>query len=69
MMPAQNLAKMTKTIGDPDYWANYAQNLPPKAKTRGAAAVATEMEIRGEVSVTEEIKAVIEKAVALAGGI
>lgn len=69
IMPAQNFARMTTPIGDPGYWADFLQNLPTKAKTRGAAAVATEMEKRGRKSVTGEIKAVIDKVVALAGGI
>ncbi len=46
-MPAQNLAKLTKQPGDPDYWADYAEHLPGRAKTRAAANVAVEMDARG----------------------
>jgi putative ATP-dependent endonuclease of OLD family len=67
-MPTQNLAKLTKQPGDADYWANYADHLPSKAKTRAAANVAAEMEARGEPGVTAEFRAILEKIVALAGG-
>lgn len=65
LMSPQNLAKVTKQLGDPDYWTDYAQALPSKAKTRGAAAVALEMEKRGSRSVTAEISKVLQKIVAL----
>lgn len=68
LMPAQNLAKVETQAGGADYWAEYAGNLPSKAKTRGGAAVALEMEARGAGSVTAVLKGVIEKAVALAKG-
>lgn len=68
-MSAQNLAKVTKKPGDADYWADYAGKLPDKAKVRGAAAVAVEMENRGNAGVTAEIQAVLNKVVALAGGV
>jgi putative ATP-dependent endonuclease of OLD family len=67
-MPAQNLAKVTRQPEDADYWLDYAKNLPRKAKTRAAAAVAVEMEIRGETGVTAEMRTVLEKVIALAGG-
>ena len=67
-MPAQNLAKLTKQQGDADYWADYAEHLPDRAKTRAAASVAVEMEARGAAAVTAEIRAVLQKIVALAGG-
>jgi putative ATP-dependent endonuclease of OLD family len=68
LMPPQNLLKVTKQRGDPDYWTDYANHLPSKAKTRGAAAVAVEMELRSSKGVTAEIRAVLEKVAALAGG-
>lgn len=67
-MPQQNLQKMTKQRDEEGYWAEYAAQLPKKAKTRGAADVAIEMESRGTTGVTTEIQAVIEKVVVLAGG-
>jgi len=67
-MPAQNLARVTTQSSDPNYWADYADELPDKAKTRGAAAVAVEMERRGSAGVTAEIRAVLERVVTLAGG-
>jgi putative ATP-dependent endonuclease of OLD family len=66
-MPAQNLAKVTKQRGDPDYWADFANHLPGKAKTRAAANVAVEMEARGKDGVTSELRSVLEKVVTLAG--
>ncbi len=68
-MPAQNLARVTKHPNDPNYWGDYADELPDRAKTRGAAAVAVEMESRGSAGVTAEIRAVLNKVVALAGGV
>lgn len=68
LMPAQNLSRVTKGVGDTGYWEEYAALLPSKAKTRGAAAVAMEMEARGPAGVTLEIQAVVNKVVALAGG-
>jgi putative ATP-dependent endonuclease of OLD family len=67
-MPKQKQARLTKTPGDPGYWEEYASCLPSKAKTRGAAAVAVEMESRGVGGVTAELTAVLTKVVALAGG-
>jgi putative ATP-dependent endonuclease of OLD family len=69
LMPAQNLAKVTKKPGDANYWVEYSDNLPGRAKTRGGAAVAAAMEDRGLAGVTNEIRAVLNKAVALAGGV
>ena len=67
-MPTQNLLKVAKTRGDPDYWLDYADNLPGKAKTRAAAAVAVEMENRGDAGVTAEVRAVLDKVITLARG-
>jgi len=67
-MPAQNLERLTKLLGEPDYWADFAGHLPGRAKTRAAATVAVEMESRGTAGVTAELRAVLEKVVALAGG-
>ncbi len=69
LMPTQNLARVTKVIGTPGYWEEFACNLPSKAKTRGAAAVASEMERRGVTGVTAELAAILNKIVALAGGV
>ena len=67
-MPQQNRARIEGTPGDPGYWSSYAQALPRKAKTRAAAAVAAEMEQRGEGGVTAEIGNVLERVVSLARG-
>lgn len=67
-MHVQSLKKVTKLPNDPDYWADYADQLPRKAKTRAAAAVAVEMESRGNAGVTAVIRSVLEKVVNLAGG-
>nr|VFK54877.1 MAG: putative ATP-dependent endonuclease of the OLD family [Candidatus Kentron sp. TUN]VFK60194.1 MAG: putative ATP-dependent endonuclease of the OLD family [Candidatus Kentron sp. TUN] len=67
-MSEQNRKKVTKLPSDPNYWAEYASHLPSRAKTRGAAAVAIEMENRGAAGVTKELVDVLEKVVALAGG-
>lgn len=69
LMPSQNLAKIREKVGDSGYWEEYAANLPSKAKTRGAAAVAMEMERRGASGVTTEIEAVLRKVVSLAGSV
>lgn len=66
-MSAQNLAKMKKAEGDPGYWEEFASHLPSQAKTRGAAAVAAEMERHGAVGVTAELTDILTKAVTLAG--
>jgi hypothetical protein len=66
LMPAQNLKRVSRNLGDPGYWEEYAANLPNKAKTRGAAAVALALEARGAASVTAEIDAVLNKVVSLA---
>ncbi len=68
-MPAQNLARITGKPDDGGYWTEYAAKLPSKSKTRGAAAVAVKMEERGDAGVTAEIRAVLNKAVALAGSV
>jgi len=67
-MPQQNLDKMTKRPDDPGYWDDYADHLPGKAKTRAAADVAVEMESRETDGVTTEIRGILDKIVALAGG-
>ena len=65
-MPQQNLAKISSAPGDPSYWEEYADKLPSRAKTRAAADVAIEMEVRGDAGVTPEIRSVLEKVVSLA---
>jgi putative ATP-dependent endonuclease of OLD family len=67
-MPSQNPQKITRASNDPDYWMEYAANLPKRAKTKGAAEVALEMESRGEAGVTPEIRSALDKVVALARG-
>ena len=67
-MPKQNLSKIKKQPSDPDYWTEYAKNLPGRAKTRAAADVAVEMEQRGVQGVTKEIRDVLDKVISLAGG-
>ena len=67
-MPVQNLAKIQKQPDDPDYWSEYASNLPSRAKTRAAAEVAVELERRGEQGVTLEIRDVVDRVISLAGG-
>ena len=67
-MPLQNLSKIKKHPGDPDYWTEYAENLPGRSKTRAAADVAVEIENRGVKGVTKEICDVLDKVIALAGG-
>ena len=67
-MPNQNLSKIKKQPSDPDYWTEYAKNLPGKAKTHAAADVAVEMENRGAEGVTEEIRNILDKVISLAGG-
>jgi len=67
-MPEQKLGKLTKQLGDPGYWVEYAGQLPNRAKTRAAAEVSVEMESRGAGGVTNEIRAVLDKVVALARG-
>lgn len=68
LMPQQNLAKIQKTLGTAGYWAEYAENLPSRAKTRAAAAVAAEILVRGPSGVTAALKDAVEKVVALAAG-
>lgn len=67
-MPEQNRARLTKQPGEDGYRAEFADLLPNRSKTRAAAEVAVEMETRGAVGVTQEIRGILEKAVALAGG-
>ncbi len=67
-MPQQKRARIEGTPGNPGYWSSYARALPRKAKTRAAAAVAAEMEQRGEGGVTAEIGTVLERVVSLARG-
>lgn len=69
LMPAQNLQRVKKAVSDPGYWEDYASHLPSKAKTRGAASTAAEMERRGIAGVTAEIKAVLTKVISLAGSV
>jgi putative ATP-dependent endonuclease of OLD family len=65
-MPAQNLAKIAVQPGDPTYWTEYASNLPSRAKTKVAAAVAAEMEAIGPNSVSPILKSIVGKVVNLA---
>ena len=67
-MPEQNRARVESKPGEPDYWREYAGNLPTRSKTRAAAAVAIEMEERGAGGVSAEIRAVLDKVVSLARG-
>ena len=67
-MPDQNLKKIKKELDDPDYWKEYAENFPRRAKTHAAADVALEMESRGEKGVTKEILGILDKVILLAGG-
>jgi hypothetical protein len=67
-MPQQNLAKIQRAPGDAGYWAEYADNLPNRAKTRAAAAVAAEILARGKSGVTAALKVAVEKAVEWAAG-
>ena len=67
-MPRQNLAKLEKQPGDANYWEAYAKQLPGKAKTRAAAAVAIEMEKPGARGVTNEIRGVLDRVISLARG-
>ena len=61
------MKKITKQRGDPGYWAEFLENFPKKnTKTRAAANVAVEMETRGCIGVTRELRIVLEKVVALA---
>ena len=67
-MPEQNRAKIESDPGELGYWRKYADNFPPRSKTRAAAAVAIEMEERRAVGVSAEIRAVLDKVVSLARG-
>ena len=67
-MPEQNRARINGAPGEPDYWRRYFNALPGKAKTRAAAAVAAEMEQRGNDGVTAEIRDVLEWVVSLVQG-
>lgn len=66
-MPEQNVVKLTKKLGDGGYWAEYADNLPSKAKTRAAASVAGEMTSRGAEGVTAALGKVLAKVADMAG--
>ena len=66
-MLEQNRAKIKTPPDDPAYWREYAKFLK-KNKTRAAAAVAAEMEERGEAGVSKAMQAVIEEVVSLARG-
>ncbi|HZM00911.1 MAG TPA: DUF2813 domain-containing protein [Planctomycetota bacterium] len=67
-MPDQNRTKLTKAPGEDGYWEEFATILPKRKKTRAAADVAAEMEAKGPGGVTDEIRRILEKVVALAGG-
>ncbi len=66
-MPKQNLDKVTSQPTDPNYWQEYAKQLPGRAKTQAATEVAIEMEARGESGVSQAIRDVVQKVVRLAG--
>ena len=68
LMPEQNLRRVTKALGDPDYWLEYAKHLPSRAKTQAAAEVAVELDNRGAPGVTPEIARVLTKVISLARG-
>src|SRR6185503_8151861 len=61
----ERLATVTAAAGTPQYWEQVAGLLKSKMKTRGAAMVAREMEVRGDSSVSAEVRDAIEKVVAL----
>ena len=65
-MPAQNKARIERMRGAPDYWSEYFDALPKKAKTRAAAEVAAEMERRGDDGVTAEIRGVLNRVLSFA---
>ena len=65
-MPEQKMAGINGVPGEPDYWSKYFDALPGRAKTRAAAAVAAEMEQRGNDGVTAEIRGVLNRVVAFA---
>ena len=66
----KSLTQLDCQQGDPDFWPEYAKLVSKTrgAKTRAAAEVAVDMEARGADGVSDEIRAILEKAVALAGG-
>ena len=64
-MPGQNRARMETSPGDPGYAREYSRRLG-RYKTRAAAAVAAEMESRGNSGVTTEIRDVLNRVVSLA---
>jgi putative ATP-dependent endonuclease of OLD family len=65
-MPEQNLRKVTKRHGESGYTTEFLNNFPKKnAKTRAAANVASEMESRGRLGVSSELRSVLEKVFAL----
>lgn len=66
-MPEQKRTLLTKPPGDDGYWADFADQLPSRSKTRAAADVAAAVEAMGSANVTAEIRAILEKVVALAG--
>ncbi len=67
-MPEQKRALLTKHPGDDGYWADFADQLPKRRKTRAAADVAAAMEAKGKEGVTDELRGILEKVVALARG-
>lgn len=67
-MPEQNRDQLTKQRGDDGYWAEFADRLPGRRKTRAAADVAARMEAKGEAGVTDVLRGILEKVVAQAGG-
>jgi hypothetical protein len=68
-MPEQKRALLTKQPGEDGYWADFADQLPRRSKARAAAEVAATMEGTGQEGVTPEIRGILERVVALAGGV
>lgn len=67
-MPKENSDRIASQRTDPDYWQEYAKQLPPRAKTNAATEVAIKMEARGESGVSQAIRGVVQEVVRLAGG-
>ena len=68
LMERQNKDRIESTLGQPNYWSEYAKNFPSKRKTRAAAAVAIKMETQDEDQITNEIRDILDKVKSLARG-
>ena len=68
-MPEQNLKKIKKGQGDPEYWKEYCKYFPNRNKTKAAVDIALEW-AKPNVSrtVTPKIRSVLGKAISLARG-